>query len=71
MKYVAIILVIVFSILDFTGAVASQDNDILKKSVKKLMIRLILCVVIFVLPTILEFVFTLINVYSPSTCGIN
>jgi len=71
MKYVAIIIVIVFSILDFTGAVASQDNDILKKSVKKLMIRLILCVVIFVLPTILEFVFTLINVYSPSTCGIN
>ena len=71
MKYVAIAIVIIFSILDFTGAVASQDNDAIKKSTKKLIIRLVLCVVIFVLPTILEFVFTLIDVYSPSTCGIN
>ena len=71
MKYVAIAIVIIFSILDFTGAVASQDNDAIKKSTKKLIIRLVLCVVIFVLPTILEFVFTLIDVYSPSTCRIN
>jgi len=71
MKYVAIAIVIIFSILDFTGAVASQDNDAIKKSTKRLIIRLVLCVVIFVLPTILEFVFTLIDVYSPSVCGIN
>ena len=71
MKYAGIIIVIIFSTLDFVGAVASQDNDILKKSAKKLMIRLILCVVIFVLPIILEFVFTLIDVYGTSTCGIN
>jgi len=54
-RYVSIILLIVLSVMDFIGAIASQDNDIIKKAVNKLMRRAILCVVIFLLPTILDF----------------
>ena len=71
MKYIAIILVIVFTTIDFIGAVSAQDDDKLKKAMSKVVIRLIWCVLIFVLPTLLEFLFTFMEVYSPSTCGIN
>lgn len=70
MKYVAIVLIIVFTYLDFLGTVGSKDDDKLKKSVSKLITRFIICVVIFVLPMILEFVFTMVEIYSPSVCNI-
>lgn len=54
-RYASIILLIVLSVMDFVGAIASQDNDIIKKAVSKLMRRAILSVIIFVLPTILDF----------------
>lgn len=71
MKYIAIILVIVFTTIDFIVAVSAQDDDKMKKATNKAAIRLIWCVAIFILPILLEFLFTFIDVYSPSTCGLN
>ena len=69
-KYVAIVILIVLSIIDFVGAVASHDNDILKKVVRKTLIRAILCVVIFLLPTIIEFILKYFADNAAGLCGI-
>ena len=55
MRYATIILLLVLSTMDFIGAVSSQDADSMKKAVNKLMARAIICVILFLLPTILDF----------------
>lgn len=67
-KYVAIIILIVLTIMDFVGAVASHDNDILKKAVGKAIKRMILCVIIFLLPTLIEFILEIINEKELELC---
>lgn len=70
LRYVAIILLIVLSIMDFVGAVAAQDDDAIKKATNKTIKRLIFCVIIFVLPTLIEFVLQFIHDSAIDTCGI-
>lgn len=70
MKYAAIILLIVLSSMDFLGAVTSSDDGAMKKAMNKCIKRLIICVIIFFVPTLLEYIFTWVKVYTPSTCGI-
>lgn len=67
-RYVAIILLIVLTIIDFVGATASQDNDAIKKVVSKTIKRAIICVVIFVLPTLIDLVLQFIHDSSVSDC---
>lgn len=67
-RYVAIILLIVLTILDFVSAVASQDNDVLKKSSSKAIKRFVLCVIIFLLPTLIDFILQFIHNSSISDC---
>lgn len=67
-RYVAIILLIVLTMMDFVSAVASQDNDILKKAATKAVQRAILCVIIFILPTLIDFVLQFIHDASISDC---
>ena len=71
MKYAGIILVVVLSTFDFIASSASKDEDKLKKTVNKLIIRLVICIVIFLIPSLLQYIFTLIDVYSPSICNLN
>lgn len=70
MKYVAVILLIVLSTMDFFGAVGSSDDGAMKKVANKCLKRLIICVIIFFIPTLLNYMLTLLKVYSSSTCGI-
>lgn len=70
LKYVALVILLVMSVMDFVGAVASHDNDTLKKAVSKLIMRAILCVIIFILPTIVEFVLQFLSEEAIDTCGI-
>ena len=60
-KYVAVGLLIVLSTIDFISAIMSQDKEILNKTVTKVVKRFVLCVVIFILPTILDLVLQYIN----------
>lgn len=68
-KYIAIVILIVLSTVDLIGAVASKDQDVVKKAVNKTLIRLALCIVIFLLPTLLEFILHLVF-ENVDMCGI-
>ena len=68
LRYIAIILLIVLSTMDFVTAVAAQDDDSIKKAFNKAIKRLILCVVIFVLPTLIEFILQFIHTKSIEIC---
>ena len=56
--------------MDFLGAVASQDDNAIKKAAGKAIKRLILCIVIFVLPTLIEFILRIIHDKAVGLCGI-
>ena len=60
-KYVAIILLIGLSMMDLIGAVASHDNDSLKKAVGKIMKRVVLCIILLILPVIIDLILGLLN----------
>ncbi len=55
------ILVIFLTSFELIGAVTSKDDDALKKAMGKLTTRLILVAILFLLPTILNIVFKLID----------
>ena len=68
MRYAAIVILIVMTIMDFTGAVAAQDNDIMKKSISKLSKRFIMCIIIFFLPTLIDFILKFLHNSQISDC---
>lgn len=68
LRYVAIILLVVLSIMDFVSSVSSQDTDSLKKAVNKTIRRAILCVIIFLLPYIIEYVLSFLNDNATKIC---
>lgn len=69
-RYVAIILLLVLTSIDFIKSVTSSDGDELKKVIKKTTKRLILCILIFFLPTLITYVLTLMNDNAISLCGV-
>lgn len=64
MRYLAIILALGFSVIDFFKAVYSQDKDLLKKATMTAIKRVIYAVVIFFIPIILEFILSLLGAYT-------
>ena len=68
MRYAAIILLIVMTIMDFTGSVAAQDNDVMKKAMGKLSKRAIMLVIIFFLPTVIDLMLKFIHKAQISGC---
>ena len=68
MKIASPVLVFIFSVLDFFGAVASQDKDRLIKAIKNTFIRVIVGLLVFTLPILCDFLFNLTGMYS--TCGV-
>lgn len=70
LKYIAIIALFVLTVLDFAKAVASSDNDALKKALQKTIKRLVICIVIFFLPRLINFILGLLGIVDDPTCGI-
>lgn len=66
--YIAPLLCVVLSISDFVKATASQDKDALMKAMKTTAKRLVLALLLFFLPTLINFIFPLLGWYG--TCGI-
>jgi hypothetical protein len=62
LRYIAIIALLVLSSYDFIKAIISQDGDALKKATNHLWKRLIFCVIIFFVPTIVKFVLTTLGI---------
>lgn len=67
-RYVALIILVIASIMDFVSAVSSQDKDSLNKAVNKTIQRTIICIIIFLLPSIIQFVLTLLNDRAVNIC---
>lgn len=63
-KFAVPIIIIAMSIIDFIKATVSQDQKEINKAASKLVKRLAIGVLIFVLPTILEFLFKIASVDS-------
>ena len=70
-KYIAIILLVTLSIVDFVKAVAAKDDDSIKKASNTTIKRLILCIAIFLLPTLIEVLLEYVHTSAIDTCGIN
>lgn len=67
-KWVAPVLVLFFSVVEFLKATASQDKDALTKATKKTGKRLVIALVLFLLPSLINWLFPLLGWYG--TCGI-
>lgn len=58
------IIVIVMGTLDFTKAAASSEADANKKAFDKLTKRLVMAVIIFIIPSLIQFVFSYFDVFN-------
>ena len=67
-RYIAIVLLVVLSIMDFIESTASQDKDSINKAINKTIKRLVLCVIIFLLPSLIEFILTILNDRAANIC---
>lgn len=67
-KFAVPILIIGLSVMDFIKALTAQKNEELNKASGKLIKRLIIGAIIFVLPTIIDYLLKIAGVTS-STCG--
>ena len=69
MKYAGPILCLVLSTMDFIKAAASQDKEALKKAAQTSLKRLGLAILLFFIPTLINFLFPLLG--WNGTCGIS
>ena len=67
-KYLAPALVIVLSTVEFIKAAASDDKDALMKATKKTGTRIVLAILLFFLPGLINFLFDKLGWYG--TCGV-
>ena len=67
-RYVAILLLIVLTVMDFMSALASHDDDEINKTMKKTFKRLLLCVLIFLLPILIQFILNILNNEAIENC---
>ena len=69
-KYIALILLLVLTIIEYAKAIASSNQDAIKKATMNTIKRIIIAAIIFVLPMLIEFLFKILGIYSSTTCGI-
>lgn len=63
-KYIAPALIIILTMLDFIKAIASQNDDDMKKAQSKFIKRLIIAALLFLLPLIINFILQTFGFYS-------
>ena len=65
-KILGPILVVILSSMDFAKAIMSSDDESMKKAEKKLMIRLVLAVALFLIPTLVS---VMLNIFGYTADG--
>lgn len=70
-KVVGPILVIVLSGVEFIQVIAKGDDEAMGKAQKKLVTRLILIALLFLLPVIVETLLKVFGLMTDSVCGLN
>ncbi len=68
-KLLVPVLLIVLTVVEFTKAVTSGKNDAIQVAFKHTVTRLIVGFLIFLLPTLIDFIMELLGLYD--TCGIS
>ena len=68
-KFAAPVLVMVFTLIDFFKALVNQEKEDIAKAAKRLIKRLILAAVLFMSPTLINYLFQLLG--WTGTCGIS
>lgn len=63
-KIVIPILLIIFGMLDLGKAVVGAKDDEIKKALKQLAMRALAAIVVFLIPTIISFIFTIVDQFS-------
>lgn len=71
MKYIAIVLLFVMTVVEFAKATVSSNQDAIQKAMQNTVKRIIIAIVIIMLPTLIKLVLTWLGVYAPGTCGIS
>lgn len=69
-KIVGPILVVLLSSIDFAKVIIKSDDEAMAKAQKKLILRLILAGLLFVIPTLVNVILDVFGMTSTSTCGI-
>lgn len=69
-KILGPILVVILSSLDFAKAIITSDDDTMKKAEKKLVIRLILAVALFLIPTLVSVLLNIFGITTDEICGL-
>ena len=65
------VLVLVLGTIDFLGTITANDEKKMKKSVDNFVKRLIICVVILILPLLINIIMSVVNVKSYKECFAN
>ena len=69
-KILGPILVVILSSLDFAKAIITSDDDSMKKAEKKLVIRLVLAVALFLIPTLVSVLLNIFGITTDEICGL-
>lgn len=69
-KILGPILVVLLSSIDFIGVIVKSDDEAMAKAQKKLILRLILAVLLFLIPTLVEAILQIFGITGNSTCGL-
>ena len=70
-KYISIIMLFVFSISDYIKAIVSNKDDGIKKATQNTIKRLIIAIIIFFLPILINFIFDVLGIITTdATCDI-
>lgn len=70
-KILGPILVVILSSLDFAKAIVASDDDNMKKAEKKLVIRLILAVALFLIPTLVSVLLNIFGITTDQICALS
>ena len=65
-KFFIPLIVIIYAIFDFYKSVVGKEEKVLAKSVKRALLRLVAAILIFFLPTLINFSFSVIGVEESS-----
>ncbi len=68
MKYAAILILFALTVVDFFQSATSDKEDSIKKAFYKAIKRLIIVVIIFFIPIIVEFIFELFGIITDPSC---
>lgn len=70
-KYLAIVLLFVYTIVEYSKAITSSNQDAIKKATQATIKRLIIAIIIFFLPILINFILSILGIVSTNaTCGI-